>query len=224
MRFETSKTEAILFSRRKAHQTMAVERRCSRSCGDTSRDRGGDGTSDCAEGDDDVDEGDDDVGEGGGVNPASTPNVCRKSSALSYLATRAVAILHSLGRGVADAGSGAAIGAVGSGGGVVFGGGGADFGSGGLVFGCSVTRAPGGDPCVSVCDQPVVISTIASGAVSSSTRPRSLSWCGRAKARNSDGGREVAAWPWPPCSSRSEVQLVVRWWQVRQQRAQTGWR
>ena len=86
-----------------------------------------------------MDEGD------GGANPASTPNVCRSGSASTCLATRAVAILHSLDRGGADAGAGATIGAVVRSGGVVFGGGGADFGCGGVVFGCSVTRAPGGD-------------------------------------------------------------------------------
>ena len=127
---------------------MAAEHRCSRSCGDSSRDGSGDGTGDHVEGDDgvdggdDVDESGDDVGEGVGVNSASISNVCRSGSSLSCLATRVVAILHSLDSGGADAGAGAAIGAAARSGGVSFDGGGAGFGRG-MVFGCSATRAPG---------------------------------------------------------------------------------
>ena len=94
------------------------------------------------EDDDDVDEGDD-VGEGRGVNPASISNVGHSGRSPFCLATRAVAILHSLGHGCAGAGAGAAIGAVDCTCCEVFGGGGADFGSGGVAFGCSATRAPG---------------------------------------------------------------------------------
>ena len=90
-----------------------------------------------------VDEGDD-VGKGGGINPASISNVCHSGSSPFCFATRAVAILHSLGYGCAGAGAGTAIGAVDCTCCEVFGGGGADFGSGGVAFGCRATSAPDG--------------------------------------------------------------------------------
>ena len=187
---------------------MAVERRYSRSHGDVV----GTGAGMLrvtgwkyillvyAEGDDDVDEGDDDVGEAEALIRRDLERVPFGNSS-SYLATRAVAIPHSLGRGGADDGAGAAISAVVRSGGVFFGGGGAELGSGGVIFGYSATRAPSG------------VLDLVSGAVSSSIRPRSLSWCGRTKARNSDGGKEVAlaVWARPPSSSggsRSEVRLA----------------
>ena len=115
---------------------MAADRR---SCGDSGGDDGGGGMGDHSEDDDDVDGGGDNVGEGSGVNSASVSNARRSDSSLTTsLATRAVAILHSLGRGGADAntGAGAGVGVVVGSGGMV---------SGGVVSGGGATRAPGGD-------------------------------------------------------------------------------
>ena len=86
-----------------------------RSCGNSGGDGGGDGTGDHAEGEDDVGDSDD-VGNGGGVNSASIPIVRSfDSSFIASFTTRAVAILHSPGRG-ADAGidtcAGVGVGAV----------------------------------------------------------------------------------------------------------------
>ena len=58
---------------------------------------------------------------------------------------------------------------------------------------------------------PVAISIAACGAMPLWTRPRRLSWCGRAKARNGDAERVVVTRVRPPCSSQgsqSEVELA----------------
>ena len=103
---------------------MARDRGSARSWGDS----GGDGMGDHAEGND--------VGEGGGINPASISIARCSGSFWSCFATRAVAILHSFGRGGADAGTGAGAGL----------GVGAVVGSGGVAFGGGAARAPGGNP------------------------------------------------------------------------------
>ena len=84
------------------------------------------------------------MGDGGGVNSASI-SIARSSdsSLAASLATRKVAILHSLGRSGANAGigtgAGVGVGAVVSCGGVAFGGGGVAFSSG-AIFGSSGSR------------------------------------------------------------------------------------